>query len=118
MWKGVVNETGKVGLFHPSFTSQQDNRLHPPGGVGSTAANKVIYEGIEKFVKVNVSQGGGLRGGSSNPPLPPPLPPPLSNPETPTDSNVNSPTGVLDSSNVGISESAPLISSSSSRYTQ
>ena len=107
MWKGVVNETGKVGLFHPSFTTQQHSRRQPqlPGG-----ANKVIYEGIEKFVKVNVAKP------SVAPRSQPPGQPPLSNPETPTDSNVNSPTGVLDSSrtgNVDISESAPLISSSS-----
>ena len=120
MWKGVVNETGKVGLFHPSFTAQQHQggggRIKPgqAGSGGGGANNKVIYEGIEKFVKVSVAKGPSVV-----PRVPPPHP--GSNPDTPTDSssNVNSPTGVLDSSrtgNVDISESAPLISSSSSRY--
>jgi len=113
MWKGCVNETGKVGLFHPSHTTLQ----HEGGGTrkpsfssASSSAGRVIYEGIEKFVKVNISK----------PTLNNQAAAPVSNPETPTgtDSSVNSPTGVLDSrlGNVDISESAPLISSSRSGH--
>ena len=100
MWKGVVDETGKVGLFHPSFTTNEP--LY-----ASSNANK-IYEGIGDLVKVNQP--------------PPPLvharqpSEPVSNPETPHDgSNVNSPTGISDTSlsrnGSDLSELAPLISS-------